>query len=81
MLVERNTLLCGTSLCNGETYTKDGVSTELSLIGGSIQLDEEVINIFLGGNRETALDKFGSNYLVYMINGLGDACLKVRYGP
>ena len=78
VLVEGDTLLCGTGLCDGDTDTKDGISTEFSLVGGTIKLDEEVIDLLLGDNGETTLDELGSDDIVYVVDGLGNTCFDVR---
>jgi hypothetical protein len=70
--VERDTLLTSSGLGNGEGNTKDGVGTELTLVGGTIKLDEEVINGLLFSDIDLGVDQSGSNDSVDVVNGLED---------
>ena len=60
------------SLSNGNRNTKDGVGTKVTLVGCTVKLDEEVINILLLGDLEARLDKLGGDDLV-------DVCNSFRY--
>jgi hypothetical protein len=50
--------------------TEDGVSTELALVVGTVKLDEEVINLLLGGDGELGVDQSRGNDLVDVLDGL-----------
>lgn len=78
MLVERNTVLLSAGLghCNGDT--EDGIGTELGLVGGSVELDEEVIDGLLVGDLEAGLDELRGDDVVDVGNGLGDTLAEVR---
>lgn len=70
--VERDTLLGGTGLGNGERDTEDGVGTELALVGSAIELVEEGINGALVLDVKSLLDDGGGNDVVDVVDGLGD---------
>lgn len=70
--VEWDTLLGGTSLSNGEGDTEDGVGTELSLVWGSIKLNEELVDGGLVGNGETGSNELWANDGVDVVDGLQD---------
>lgn len=72
MLVERNTLLRSSSLSYGNGNTEDGVCTELALVGGAVELDEEIIDVLLRGDGKAGLDEFRSDNVVNIGNSLGD---------
>ena len=72
VLVKRDTLLRGTSLSDGDGNTKNGVSTELALVGGAVELDQEVVDLLLGGDGEAGLDELGRDDVVDVGNGLED---------
>ena len=74
VLVERNSLLSSSSLSDGDGNTEDGVSTEFALVGGAVELDQEVINLLLLGDLETRLDELRSDDIVNVGNGLEDTC-------
>lgn len=63
-------LVGGSSLRDSHGDTEDGVSTELALVGGTVELDEEVINLPLGGDGELGVDQSGGNDLVDVLDGL-----------
>lgn len=65
-------LVGGTGLGDGHRDTEDGVGTELALVGGSIELDEEVINLLLGSDRDLGVDQSLGNDVVDVVDGLGD---------
>jgi len=69
--VERDTLLGGGSLGHSHGDTKDGVGTNLGLVGGAIELVEESVNGGLVLDVEVLLDESGSNDLVDVGNSLG----------
>lgn len=70
VLVERYSLLGSTRLCNCDTDAKDRVCPKLALVGGTIELDEEVIDLLLGGDRETGLDQLWGDNGVDVGDGL-----------
>lgn len=80
VLVQGDTLLRGGSLSDGDGDTEDGVSTELALVGGAVELDQEVVDLLLLSDLELGLDKFGGNDIVDVRNGLEDTCKRVRSG-
>jgi hypothetical protein len=62
--------LASASLSDGNRDTKDGVGTELTLVGCTVKLDEEVVNILLLGDLEAGLDKLGGDDFVDVCNSL-----------
>ena len=74
MLVEGDTLLRGSCLGSSDGNTEDGVSTEFALVGGAVELDQEVINLLLLGDLELRLDELGADDVVDVRDGLQDAC-------
>lgn len=72
VLVERDTLLSGSSLRDGDGYAEDGVSTELALVGGAVELDQEVIDLLLLGDLEASLENGGGDDVVNVGDGLED---------
>lgn len=75
--VERNTLLSSTSLCNGQGDTKDGIGTEVGLVGCAVELDEEFVNLGLVLDVDVFLDDGGSDGLVDVGDGLEDTLTEV----
>ncbi|KAI3494687.1 hypothetical protein L1887_40503 [Cichorium endivia] len=73
VLVEGETLLAGTGLGDGDRDTEDGVGAELALVGGAVELDQEVVDLLLRGDGEAGLDELGSDDVVDIVDGLGDA--------
>ena len=72
MSVEGNTLLSGTSLGNSQGDTEDSVGTELALVGGSIELVQELVDLGLVLNIDVLLDEGGANDVVDVLDGLED---------
>lgn len=70
--VERNALSSSTGLSNSQGNTEDGVGTEVGLVGGTIELDEESINGGLVLDVDVLLDQGGGDLLVDVGNGLED---------
>ena len=52
--------------------TEDSVGSELTLVGGTIEVDEELIDLLLVGDVELSLDELGSDNVVDVSDGLGD---------
>lgn len=63
-------LVSGSGLRDSHGDTEDGVGTELALVGGTVELDEEVINLLLGGDGELGVDQSRGNDLVDVLDGL-----------
>ena len=78
--VERNTLLSSTSLGNGQGDTKDGVGTEVGLVGCAVELDEEFINLALVLDIDVLLNDGGSDGLVDVGDGLEDTLGRSVHG-
>jgi len=72
--VERNTLLSSGGLGHSQGDTQDGVGTEVGLVGSSIELVEELVNLRLVLNINALLDESGANGLVDVLHGLEDTC-------
>jgi hypothetical protein len=70
--VERNTLFSSTSFGNGQGDTKDGVGTEVGLVGCAVELDKELVNLALVLDVDVLLNDGGSNGLVDVGDGLED---------
>lgn len=70
--VEGDTLLSGASLGNSQGDTEDGVGTELALVGGSIELVQELVDLGLVLNIDVLLDEGGANDVVDVLDGLED---------
>jgi hypothetical protein len=70
--VEGNTLLSGGSLGDGQGDTEDGVGTKVTLVGGSIELVQELVNLGLFLDIDVLLDDGGANGLVDVLDGLED---------
>jgi hypothetical protein len=82
--VEGNTLLSGSGLGNSQGDTEDGVGTELALVGGSIKLVQELINLGLVLNINVLLDDGGGNDIVDVLDGVKNTCFKdngLAFGP
>lgn len=73
MGIEGHGLLSSTSLGNGQADTKDGVGTELGLVGGSIEVNQELVDLGLVLDINVLLDDSGANGLVDVLDGLKDA--------
>jgi hypothetical protein len=77
VLVQGDTLLGGTGLADGHRDTEDGVGSQLALVGGSVELDEEVVDLLLLGDLETRLDEGLGDDVVDVRDGLGDTLAHV----
>ncbi|KAL2290733.1 hypothetical protein FJTKL_14732 [Diaporthe vaccinii] len=70
--VQRDALLSGTGLGNSQGDTEDGVGAELGLVGGAIQLDQEVVDGSLVLDVQAGLDQLGGDDCVDVLDGLQD---------
>lgn len=70
--VERDTLLGGSSLGNSQGDTEDGVGTKVTLVGGAVELVEELVDLGLVLDINVLLDESGANGLVDVLHGLED---------
>ena len=75
--VRMSHLLSSASLSNSNTDTQDSVSTKFALVGGTIELNEEVVNFFLRSNLQSGFDELGCNDAVDVGDGLCDTCFVV----
>jgi hypothetical protein len=57
-------LLSGSSLGNSQTDTEDSVGTQLSLVWSSIELDQELVDLWLVLNIDVFLDESRANDIV-----------------
>jgi hypothetical protein len=53
--------------------TEDGICAELALVVGPIKLDEQVVHLLLRGDWDLRVNEGGADYLVDVVDGLGDA--------
>jgi hypothetical protein len=67
-------LVSGSGLRDSHGDTEDGVSTELALVGGTVKLDEQVINLLLGGDGDLGVNQSGGNDLVDVLDSVKDTC-------
>lgn len=65
-------LLGSTSLGNGQTDAQDGVGTQLSLVGSTIEAVEELVDLGLVLHINTLLDQSGTNDGVDVVDSLSD---------
>ena len=70
VLVEGDTFLNSSSLSDGNADAEDGVSPKRALIRGTIEFDEEIIDVLLGGDLKARLDQLRGNDVVDVGNGL-----------
>jgi len=56
VLVQGNTLLNSGSLSDGYTDAENGVGSEFTLVRGTVELDEEVVDVLLGGDLKARPD-------------------------
>jgi hypothetical protein len=68
--VKRDTLITSSSLTNSERNTQNGVSTEVALVGSTIELDKEIINGLLFSNGNLGINQSGADDVVDVSNGL-----------
>ena len=67
---KRTYLLGGASLSDGDGDTENGIGAELALVGGAVELDQEVVDLLLLGDSETRLDELGGDDVVDVRNSL-----------
>lgn len=72
VLVERDTLLSGTSLSDRNRDPEDCVGAEFALIRGSVEFDKEVIDFLLLGHLQTRLDESRGDDIVNVGDSLAD---------
>ena len=70
--VERDTLLSSTSLGDSQADTQDGVGTQVVLVGGAIELVEELVDLGLVLDIQVLLDDGRANLVVDIGDGLQD---------
>ena len=70
MSVERHALLGSASLGDGQAHTEDGVGTKLGLVGGAIEVIEELVDLGLVLDVDVLLDDRGSDDLVDVLDSL-----------
>lgn len=73
VLVEGDTLLSGTGLSDSNGNAEDGVGTKLALVGGTVELDEEIVDFTLRGDGQARFDQLRANYIVNIGDGFADA--------
>jgi hypothetical protein len=71
--VEGHGLLGSAGLGNGQAHTEDGVGTELGLVGGAIEVNQELVDLGLVLDVDVLLDDGGRDDLVDVLDGLEDA--------
>lgn len=77
--VERDTLLGGGGLGHSQGDTQNGVGTEVALVGRTIELVEELVDLGLVLDINGLLDKSGANDIVDVLHGLQDTCRSDNY--
>lgn len=73
MSIEGDTLLGSAGLGNSQADTKNSVGTELGLVGGAIEVNQELVNLGLVGDINVLLDEGGADGLVDILDSLKDA--------
>lgn len=66
-------LLSCSGLGNSKTDAENGIGAQLALVRGSIEIDQELVNLWLVLDIDVRLDEGGANDLVDIGHGLGDA--------
>lgn len=72
MAVQGDLLGSSSGLGDGHGDTQKSIGTELALVGGAVEGEEEVINSLLVGGVEVGRNQSGSNDLVHVLDGLQD---------
>jgi hypothetical protein len=65
-------LLSRGGLGDSQAHAEDGVGAELGLVGGAIELDEELVDLGLVLDIDVLLDQGRADDRVDVLNGLGD---------
>lgn len=73
MCIEGHSFLSSTGLGDGQANTKDGVGTKLGLVGSSIEVNQELVDLGLVLDIDILLDDRRSDDLVDILDGLEDA--------
>ena len=68
--IESSHLFSGTGFRDGHGDTENGVGTQLALVRGTVQLDQQVIDLLLLSNSQTRVDQFLGDDVVDVGNGL-----------
>lgn len=63
---------------DGDGDTEDGVRTELSLVGSTVELEEEGVNLLLVRYIEAGFDECGSDDLIDVFDCFGDTWNKMK---
>lgn len=74
VLVEGDALLGRGGVGDGDGDTEDGVRAELALVGRAVELDQEVVDLFLLRHFEAGFDELGGDGVVHVGDGLEDTC-------
>lgn len=75
LLSPRHThLLSSGSLGDSGGDTEDGVGAELALVGGAVEVDEELVDSLLVGDVEVGLNQLRAEDVVDIRDGLRDTC-------
>lgn len=75
VLVERDAFLSRSGLRDSNGDTKDGVCAKLGLVGGAVELDQEVVDFTLVNDIEAGLDQLRGNDVVHVCDSLKDTCV------
>ena len=70
MGIEGDALLSSTGLGNGQADSEDGVGAKLGLVGGSVEVDQELVDLGLVLDVDALLDDRGSDDIVDVGNSL-----------
>jgi hypothetical protein len=68
--IERDALLGSTGLCDSEADTENGVGSQLGLVGGSVEVDEELVDFSLVLDVGDLLDGGRGNDLIDVLDRL-----------
>ena len=79
VLVERHALLACTGHRDRHGHADDGVRAELRLVRRPIELDEEVVDVLLGGDLQARLDECRCDDVIDVREGLRDTWLNVGH--
>lgn len=65
-------LLGGGGLGNRKTDAEDGIGAQLGLVGGAVELDQELVDLWLVLDVDVLLDEGRADDLIDVGDGLGD---------